>query len=99
MSSTKVVTVPNSLVLSADQTKELVVNSDHQSPVSIEGTAMGKVRGTPIIAYFAVYKVGAKIGRIQVNQDTYETIRSLVGLVKVNERMALQEWVNKGDAP
>ena len=82
--------------LTPAQLADLVVTSTHLSPVSIEGVALGRVRGTEIEAYFVVYKVVGTVGRIQVNQDLYETLKTVLDTAKSMHPEVIAEWIRRG---
>lgn len=84
---------PNTIVPSGaispiptDLLKDLVLTSDHGSPVSIEGVAHGSVRGRPDLqAFYLVYKYrdSTAFFRLQVTREAYDIVREAIDHVKI----------------
>lgn len=77
-----------------DPTPDLVVTSDHQGPISLEGTAIGRMRGTTTIAYFVVYKVGSRLDRVPVPKEFYDQVRNLFSTIRNANLDAVHAWAN-----
>jgi hypothetical protein len=84
-------------VESLKKARDLVVQSDHQSPVSIEGVAIGRDKSDPSIEqYFLIYKVVDTIHRCSISKEFYEQCRSVLSMVKAAHEVELNTWAAQG---
>jgi hypothetical protein len=80
-------------VESLKKARDLVVQSDHQSPISIEGVAIGRDKNDPSIEqYFLVYKVVDRIHRCSISKEFYSQCRSILTMVKAAHETELNAW-------
>jgi hypothetical protein len=81
--------------LTPEQQKDLVLSSNHTGPVSIKGIARGRVRNTPIEAFFVVYEVAGIIDRAQISEEFYSQLRTLFAAIHNEHPEAIFKFIQE----